>query len=251
MEEELVSEIDESPRPAMFTPEAGIGVPLAVAGFGFSVLVLGMANARVFSPNAGAFFVPVALGMGAFCLLIGGLFEFRANNTFGGTFAIAYAGFLLTTALILRWFADDITTLAGALAFGDAFGSWLFLWGVFTVMLSLGAYYINLPAFLAFVLLAAAYFVLGFANIMNPSDTVTFLTKLGGWVLIADGIVRLVSELGGVDQLACARQAAAVAVSVLAGRGDGSHADAGGSRPDVRERPWVAATRPSRRRRAA
>ena len=178
-----------TPRPAMFSPEAGIGVPLAVAGFGFSVLVLGMANARVFSPNAGAFFVPVALGMGAFCLLIGGLFEFRANNTFGGTFAIAYAGFLLTTGLILRWFADDISTLAGALAFGDAFGSWLFLWGIFTVMLSLGAYYINLPAFLAFVLLAAAYFVLGFANVMNPSDTVTFLTKLGGWILIADGLV--------------------------------------------------------------
>ena len=183
-----MSETDEA-RPAMFSPEAGIGVPLAVAGFGFSVLVLGLANARIFSPTAGVFFQPVALGMGAFCLLIGGLFEFRANNTFGGTFAIAYAGFLLTTAMILRWFADDISTVAGALAFGDAFGSWLFMWGVFTVMLSLGAYYINMPAFLAFVLLAAAYFVLGFANIMNPSDTVTFLTKLGGWILIIDGLV--------------------------------------------------------------
>ncbi len=127
--------------------------------------------------------------MGAFSLLIGGLFEFRANNTFGGTFAVAYAGFLLTTALILRWFSGDISTVAGALAFGDAFGSWLLLWGVFTVLLSVGAWYINMPAFLAFALLAVAYFILGFANIMNPSDTVTFLTKLGGWVLIVDGIV--------------------------------------------------------------
>ena len=177
---------DESPR--LFTPEAGIGVPLAVAGFGFSVLVLGMANARWFNPAAVGFFVPVALATGAFCLLIGGLFEFRANNTFGGTFAVLYAGFLLTTALILRWFGADISTAAGALAFGDAFGAWLLLWGVFTLMLSWGAYYLNLPAFLAFVLLAAAYIVLGFANIMNPGDTVTFLTKLGGWLLIADGV---------------------------------------------------------------
>ena len=37
-------------RPALFTPEAGIGVPLAVAGVGFAVLVLGMANARWFNP---------------------------------------------------------------------------------------------------------------------------------------------------------------------------------------------------------
>ncbi len=179
---------DEDARPAMFSPEAGIGVPLAVAGFGFSVLVLGLANARIFSPNAIGIFVPVAMATGGFCLLIGGLFEFRANNTFGGTFAVLYAGFLLTTGLILRWFAGDISTVAGALAFGDAFGSWLLLWGVFTVLLSVGAWYINMPAFLAFALLALAYFVLGFANIMNPSDTVTLLTKIGGWVLIIDGI---------------------------------------------------------------
>jgi succinate-acetate transporter protein len=152
------------------------------------VLVLGLANARVFSPNAIGIFVPVAMATGGFCLLIGGLFEFRANNTFGGTFAVLYAGFLLTTGLILRWFAGDISTVAGALAFGDAFGSWLLLWGVFTVLLSVGAWYINMPAFLAFALLALAYFVLGFANIMNPGDTVTLLTKIGGWVLIIDGI---------------------------------------------------------------
>jgi succinate-acetate transporter protein len=178
---------DES-RPALFTPEAGIGVSLAVAGFGFSVLVLGMANARWFNPAAGGFFVPVAMATGAFCLLIGGLFEFRANSVFGGTFAVIYAAFLLTTALILRYYSPGIITVAGALAFGDAFGAWLLLWGVFTVLLSVGAWYINMPAFLAFVLLAAAYFILGFANIMNPGDTVTFLVKLGGWVLIADGL---------------------------------------------------------------
>ena len=145
-----------------------------------------MANARVFSPAAIGLFVPVAMATGGFCLLIGGLFEFRANNTFGGTFAVLYAGFLLTTGLILRWFAGE-STVAGALAFGDAFGTWLFLWGVFTVLFSVGAWYINMPAFLAFALLAVAYFVLGFANIMIRA-TPDVLAKLGGWVLILDGI---------------------------------------------------------------
>jgi hypothetical protein len=58
---------------AGFAPEAGVGVSLAVGSFGFSVLMLGLADARVFTPNAIGIFVPVAFGIGAFGLLIGGL----------------------------------------------------------------------------------------------------------------------------------------------------------------------------------
>jgi hypothetical protein len=90
-------------RPAGFAPEPGIGLPLAIGAFGFSVLMLGLADARVFSPDAGGIFIPVAFGTGAFGLGIGGLWEFRANNTFGGTFALFYSAFLLTTALMLKW----------------------------------------------------------------------------------------------------------------------------------------------------
>jgi succinate-acetate transporter protein len=172
-----------------FAPQQGIGVSLAVGSFGFSVLVLGLADARVFTPNAIGIFAPVAMGMGAFGLLIGGLWEFRANNIFGGTFAVFYAGFLLTTGLILKTFSPGIVDAAGAGGFGDAFGAWLLLWCVFTVLLSVGAYYINMPAFLAFTLLEIAYLLLGVASIGGTGDTVDFLTKAGGWALIADGIV--------------------------------------------------------------
>ena len=44
-----------------------------------------------------------------------------------------------------------------------------------------------MPAFLAFILLALAYLILGIANINDGADTT--LTKVGGWVLIVDGIV--------------------------------------------------------------
>jgi succinate-acetate transporter protein len=176
-------------EPASNPPQAGVGVSLAVGSFGFSVLVLGMADARVFTPNAIGIFVPVAIAMGAFGLLIGGLFEFRANNVFGGTFACFYAGFLLTTGLLLKFFSPAIIDVAKAGGFGDAFGTWLLLWCVFTVMLSVGAYYINMPAFIAFVLLAIGYLLLGLASIKGVGSGVETLTKAGGWVLIADGIV--------------------------------------------------------------
>lgn len=177
----------ERERAVAFAPAAGIGVSLAVGSFGFSVLVLGLADARIFTPNAIGIFVPVAMATGALGLFIGGLWEFRANNIFGGTFALFYAGFLLTTGLILKFFSSGIIDSAGAGGYGDAFGVWLVLWGIFTTLLSVGAYYINMPAFLAFTLLEIPYFLLGIASIVSPGDLNEALTKAGGWFLIADG----------------------------------------------------------------
>jgi len=177
---------DEPVEP--FAPQAGIGVSLSVGVFGFSVLMLGMASARIFTPAATSIFVPVAIGLGAFGLLLGGIFEMRANNVFAGTFSLLYAGFLLATGLILRGtFSPDLAKAAGALGFGDAFGTWLLLWCVFTAGLTYAAYYVNMPAFLAFALLTVAYLLL-LANISNPGDFATFMNKAGGWVLIADGL---------------------------------------------------------------
>jgi len=178
---------DEPAEP--FAPQAGIGVSLSVGVFGFSVLMLGMASARIFTPAATSIFVPVAIGLGVFGLLLGGVFEMRANNVFAGTFSLLYAGFLLATGLILRGtFSPDLAKAAGALGFGDAFGTWLLLWCVFTAGLTYAAYYVNMPAFLAFALLTVAYLLLGLANISNPGDFATFMNKAGGWVLIADGL---------------------------------------------------------------
>jgi succinate-acetate transporter protein len=180
---------DDAAAPAAFAPQAGVGLPLAIACFGFAVIVLGLADARVFTPNAIGIFAPVAMATGALGLFVGGVIELRANNTFGGTFAVLYAAFLLTTGLLVRWFGDWITDSAGKGGYGDAFGTWLVLWGVFTTLLAAGAYFINLPAFLAFVLLAIPYYVLGIASIVGPADPADALTRIGGWILVADGAV--------------------------------------------------------------
>lgn len=171
-----------------FAPEAGVAVPLAVAGFGFCVLMLGMADAHIFTPNAAGIFVPIALGTGAVTLLVAGLYEFRANNAFAGTFCLIYTGFLVSTALIIRYYGPDVAKSAGALGFGDAFGAWLLLWAVFTAMLAVGAYHINVPAFGAFAILALAYLLLGLASIANPGSMANALTRVGGWTLIVDGV---------------------------------------------------------------
>lgn len=175
---------DPAPSTA-FAPEAGVGTPLAVGAFGFSVLMLGIPSAELIAPEAVGAFAAVAFGTGAVGLLIGGLMELRANNVFGGSFALFYSSFLFTTALMLRFLSVEMEEAA----FADAFGTWLLLWFVFTVMLSWGAWYINMPAFMAFALLAVAYLLLGLANFVGSADAAQALTQVGGFVLIADGLV--------------------------------------------------------------
>ncbi len=167
-------------------PATATGVPLSVFTFGFSVGILGLVDTGILSGLATGMFVAVAIGTGALGLFIGGLWDFRGGNLFAGTFGVAYALFLLTTGLILKFFAPAVITAAGANAFGDAFAAWLIMWAVFTAVMAIGAYRINMPAFLAFVLLAAAYTILAIAGLGGTAGWVSPLTKVGGWVLLAD-----------------------------------------------------------------
>ena len=98
--------------------------------------------------------------------------EFRNGNLFGATFGVIYACFLFTTPMILRWFAPEITLarVAGAGGFGDSFGAYLLMWAVFTAFFTYGAYYVNLPAFLAFLLLTIVYLLAGIVNITAPTS---------------------------------------------------------------------------------
>ena len=175
------------PQPSTYFPEFASGVPIAVIGFGFSVIALSLANAEIIQLDA-SLFVPVAFGTGALAMLIGGLAEVRNGNLFGATFGLSYACFLFTTPMIFRWFAPEIAAegAAGASAFGDAFGAYLIMWAFITVLFAYGAYYINLPAFLAFVLLVLVYLGAAIVNITEPGSNT--LLNITGWIGILDGL---------------------------------------------------------------
>jgi succinate-acetate transporter protein len=174
-------------EPPKYFQEGASGVPLAVFAFGFSVIALSLANAEIVKPGA-SLFVPIAFGTGTLGMLVGGLWEFRNGNLFGATFGVGYACFLFTTALILRWFAPEISAqeVVGASGFGDTFGAYLLMWAVFTALLTIGAYYINLPAFLAFALLVVVYLLAGIVNITEPGSNT--LLNITGWIGIVDGL---------------------------------------------------------------
>ncbi|QRP42777.1 GPR1/FUN34/YaaH family transporter [Amycolatopsis sp. FDAARGOS 1241] len=55
-------------------------MPLALAGFGFSLTILSLANTGVVDQRTAMMFVPVAMGTGALATLVGGIWEFRGNT---------------------------------------------------------------------------------------------------------------------------------------------------------------------------
>jgi hypothetical protein len=70
-----------------------------------------------------------------------------------------------------------ITDAAGATNFGHMFGAYLIVWALFTAMLTIGARYVNVPAFAAFVLLVVVYVLLGIGNLVGSAGAANALMK--------------------------------------------------------------------------
>ena len=169
-----------------FYPATAPGTPLGTAGFGFSIIMLSLFSVGALDSAASAFFPVVAISTGALAMLVGGLWDFRANNLFGATFGVAYACFLLTTGLLLRYLSAEISGVGGSTTFGHVFGAYLLVWAVFTAIFAFGAYFVNLPALIAFVLLTVVYTLAGIGNIVGGEGG-DILMKCSGWVGLADG----------------------------------------------------------------
>jgi uncharacterized protein len=167
-------------------PATATGVPLSAYAFAFAVGTLGLVDTGILPSAASGMFIAVALGIGAGGLLVGGLWEFRRGELFGGTFGVAYAGFLLSTGLILKFFAGPIATTAGPLGFDHSFAAWLILWAIFTVILAIGAWHINVAAFMPFALAACVLVLEAIALLGGAAGWASGITRTGGWVALAD-----------------------------------------------------------------
>src|ERR1700733_11834015 len=176
-----------APGPGHAYPATAPGVPLSRFSFAFAVGFRGVVESGILSSAANDVFIATCFGIGAVGLLIGGLWEFRGGELFGGTFGVGYAGFLFSTALILKFFAPAIITVAGPLAFDHAFAAWLIMWALFTGGVAIGARSIGLAAFAPFSLAFVVLVVLAIATLGGTSSWADTVSKIGGWVALLDG----------------------------------------------------------------
>ena len=186
-----------APGPGHAYPATAPGVPLSAFAFAFAVGFLGLVESGILSSAANDIFIATCFGIGAVGLLIGGLWEFRSGELFGGTFGVGYAGFLFSTALILKFFAGPIIAAAGPLAFDHAFAAWLILWALFTAVFAIAATSISWTAVAPFSLAFIVLVILAIANLGGTASWTTDVAKVGGWFALLDGFALRLGRFGG------------------------------------------------------
>jgi uncharacterized protein len=199
------AEVVWAPGPGHAYPATAPGVPLSAFAFAFAVGMLGLVETGILNSAANDLFIATCFGIGAVGLLVGGLWEYRLGELFGGTFGVGYAGFLFSTALMLKFFAPAVISASSPVAFDRAFAAWLILWALFTAVFAIGARTISFAAFAPFTLAFIVLVVLAVANIGGTASWTADLAKVGGWVAL-------------VDSFAAGYLAAAILLNVTYGR---------------------------------
>jgi len=132
--------------------------PLGLAGFGMTTILLNLANAGLFGVNN----VILAMGIfyGGIAQVIAGIMEFRRGNTFGTLAFSSYGLFWMTLVYII------LSPLgSSALAPNSAaLAAYLFMWGLFTLLMFFGTLRTNRALQTVFLTLAILFFLLTVAQ---------------------------------------------------------------------------------------
>jgi hypothetical protein len=152
--------------------------PLGLMGFGITTVLLNLHNAGLIP--IGSAILAIGLLGGGFAQIIAGFMEWKKKNTFGTVAFTSYGFFWISlVALILmpRFGIADATDRSGMAAY-------LFVWGLFTVVMFVATLKMNRAIMLVFFALALLFFLLAVAD-ATASDT---LTRVAGYEGIACGL---------------------------------------------------------------
>jgi len=150
--------------------------PLGLICFGMTTILLNEHNAGILGLSA----VTVAMGIaiGGLAQIIAGIFELRQGNTFGGTAFTAYGFFWLS--LVLIWLNPGKNVEP---ADAGSMGSYLLLWGIFTLFMFICTLRHNRALQAVFLTLVVLFFGLALGDFTG----IEMITKVSGVVGIVCG----------------------------------------------------------------
>lgn len=132
--------------------------PLGLMGFGMTTVLLNLHNLGLFQMNS----MILAMGIfyGGIAQIIAGVLEFRKGNTFGTTAFGSFGLFWLTLVYLIL-----LPTEKPALAPDNlAMAAYLFMWGLFTLMMFFGTLKTNRALQSVIMSLAILFFLLAAAR---------------------------------------------------------------------------------------
>jgi hypothetical protein len=147
--------------------------PLGLMAFGITTVLLNIANAGFYGVDSSI----LAMGMfyGGLAQVVAGALEFRKGNTFGMTAFLSYGFFWLSFAFI---FLLPSMGLAAGVSTG-ALSAYLFMWGLFTLLMFIGTLRLNGALQIVFGTLFILFFLLA-AGVDSGNSTVTHIAGYEG-----------------------------------------------------------------------
>jgi len=140
--------------------------PLGLMAFGTTTVLLNLANANLYP--LGSPIIAMGLFYGGLAQIIAGILEFRKGNTFGMTAFLSYGLFWESFAFIVLFSITGLATFTSA-----SIAAYLFIWGLFTLLMFVGTLRLNGALMFVFGSLFILFFLLSVGNAMGNTGIVT------------------------------------------------------------------------------
>src|SRR3954451_12350073 len=130
--------------------------PLGLLAFGLTTVLLNLHNAGFFELNA--MILAMGLCYGGIAQVIAGIMEWKKGNTFATTAFISYGLFWISLVTMIL-----MTKLGWATASNEkAMAAYLFMWGLFTLVMFIGTLRLHIAGQIVFVSLTILFFLLAY-----------------------------------------------------------------------------------------
>ena len=173
----------------------GNPAPRGLLGFGLTTVLLNLHNAGFFELNT----MILAMGIcyGGLAQIIAGIMEWKKGNTFATTAFISYGLFWLSLVALI------VMTKLGWAAKSDdkAMAAYLFMWGLFTLVMFVGTLRLHVAGQIVFGSLTLLFFLLAYGDFANASPGFKHFTGwegiFCGFSAIYTGLAQVLNELYG------------------------------------------------------
>ncbi|MFT8676640.1 MAG: acetate uptake transporter [Acetobacter sp.] len=145
--------------------------PLGLVAFGLTTILLNLHNAG-FLPMGSAI-LAMGLVFGGLAQILAGMLEFGTGNTFGLTAFISYGAFWISLVVLIAMPSTGIV----AASTPAMVGSYLLLWGLFTLIMFFGTLRATRAHQVIFASLTVLFALLGLADLM----AIPSLAVIGGY----------------------------------------------------------------------
>jgi len=149
--------------------------PLGLCAFGMTTILLNIHNAGFFA--LGGVILAMGIFFGGMAQIIVGLMEWKKGNSFGTLAFFSYGAFWVSFVTIVLFPSLGLGTAADS----SSMAAYLFLWGIFTLVLFPIAMRSSKALGFVFGSLALLFFILTLGKLFNSVD---LMTVAGYWGII-------------------------------------------------------------------